>query len=124
MNQDRIIRPSFTRNDERGLLRELLNEGEWRSVVTGEMVVGSRMGNHYHKETLVFFFLLTGHAAVILEDIETGARSTLELNALEGIIFQTNESHVLTFTEHTAYLMLKSLPYDPANPDTFDHPLI
>ena len=124
MSDDRILRPSFTRQDDRGLLRELLNEGEWRSVVTGEMVAGSRMGNHYHKETLVFFFLLTGHAAVILKDLATGARSTLELNALEGIIFRTNESHVLTFTEYTEYLMLKSLPYDPANPDTYEHPLI
>ena len=124
MSEDRILRPSFTREDERGLLRELLNEGEWRSVVTGKMLAGSHMGNHYHKETLVFFFLLSGHADVILEDVATGTRSTLQLKALEGIIFQTNESHVLTFTESTEYLMLKSLPYDPANPDTYEHPLI
>lgn len=124
MSEDRILRPTFTREDERGLLRELLNEGEWRSIVTGEMVASSNMGNHYHKETLVFFFLLTGRADVILEDVATGERGTLQLRALEGIIFQTYESHVLTFTEPTQYIMLKSLPYDPANPDTYEHPLI
>ena len=122
--EDRVLRPSFTREDDRGVLRELLNSGEWRSVVQGEMVPGSTMGNHYHKETLVFFFLLTGRASVILEDVATGQRGTLELKALEGIIFQTDESHVLTFEERTEYLMLKSLPYDPDNPDTYEHPLI
>jgi dTDP-4-dehydrorhamnose 3,5-epimerase-like enzyme len=121
---DRILRPSFTRNDDRGVLHELLNAGEWRSVIYGQMAAGSRMGNHYHKETLVFFFLITGRADVILEDIASGERSTLELVALEGIIFQTDESHVLTFTEHTDYVMLKSLPYDPDHPDTYEHPLI
>jgi len=121
---ERILRPSFTRNDDRGAMHELLNGGEWHSVIYGQCVAGSHMGNHYHKETLVLFFLITGRADVILEDIVTGQRSTLELSALEGIIFQTNESHVLTFTEDTNYVMLKSLAYDPDNPDTFEHPLL
>jgi dTDP-4-dehydrorhamnose 3,5-epimerase-like enzyme len=118
-----IIRPTFTRQDERGTLHEILNGGEWRSVVQGEMNVGAVMGNHYHQKTLVFFFLLSGHARVITLDIHSREREQFDLTAMEGVIFPVNVSHSVTFIEHGQYLMLKSLPYDPQNPDTYAYPV-
>jgi dTDP-4-dehydrorhamnose 3,5-epimerase-like enzyme len=118
-----IIRPTFTRQDPRGTLHEILNSGEWRSLVTGEMLTGAVMGNHYHKATLVFFFLLSGRARVITLDIHSGERQAFELAAMEGVIFPVDVTHSVTFTEHSQYLMLKSLPYDPQNPDTYPYPV-
>jgi len=116
-----IIRPSFTRQDARGTLRELLNEGVWQSVVQGEMVAGAVMGNHYHRETRVFFFLVGGRARVVIEHINGGAQEDFEIGAFEGVIFQPDYSHAVIFLADSSYFMLKSLPYDPQNPDTYEH---
>lgn len=118
-----IIRPSFVREDERGTLRELLNSGTWRSVIQGEMAAGAVMGDHYHKETQVFFYLISGSLDAITEDIITGERDSFSLRGGEGVILMPNESHKLTFTGDTVYLLLKSNPYDPNAPDTYHHPL-
>jgi mannose-6-phosphate isomerase-like protein (cupin superfamily) len=118
-----IIKPNFTREDERGTLRELLNGGEWRSVIQGEMKVGAVMGNHYHQNTLVFFFLLSGAADIVTEHTESKERDSFSLGAMEGVMLKTGESHAITFREQGQYLLLKSLPYDPANPDTFHYPV-
>lgn len=118
-----IIRPSFTREDERGTLRELLNTGEWRSLLQGEMKVGAVMGNHYHKETTVFFFLLSGAASIVTEHTETKARDSFTLSALEGVMLVPDESHAITFTAPSSYLLFKSQAYDPQNPDTYHYPV-
>lgn len=123
MNHPRILRPSFTRQDERGTLRELLNHGRWHSLVQGEMKAGAVMGNHYHKETVVFFFLITGRASIKLRHLHTGRTDALILEAMEGIIFETYETHAVTFEEDGMYLLLRSIPYDPQNPDTFKEPV-
>jgi dTDP-4-dehydrorhamnose 3,5-epimerase-like enzyme len=119
----RIIRPSFVRQDERGTLRELLNSGTWGSLVQGEMVAGAVMGNHYHKETVIFFFLLSGRARVVTEHVQTGARDAFRLQALEGVLFPVYESHAVTFEEGGAYLLLRSQAFDPQQTDTFAHPV-
>jgi dTDP-4-dehydrorhamnose 3,5-epimerase-like enzyme len=119
-----IITPSFTRTDERGIFRELLNEGNWQSILHGDSVAGAVMGNHYHLQTLVFFFLLSGAAHIITEHIHTGARDDFHLAAMQGVILRTEESHAITFTAASQYLLLKSQVYDPQAPDTYHHPLI
>jgi quercetin dioxygenase-like cupin family protein len=118
-----ILQPSFTRSDQRGILRELLNQGVWQSILQGEMVTGAVMGNHYHQQTQVFFFMLSGQVEGVTENVQTQARDHFILNALEGVILQPNISHKLTFAQGGAFLLLKSLPYDPQNPDTFHYPV-
>lgn len=121
--QHEILRPSFTRTDERGTLRELLNSGVWQSILQGEMDAGAVMGNHYHQETEVFFFVISGEVAAITEDIHSKARDSFTLHALEGVILHPNVSHKLTFTQGGQFLLLKSNLYDPQNPDTYHYPI-
>jgi len=119
-----IIQPSFSRQDERGTLHELMNSGIWQSIITGEMKSGAIMGNHYHKETEVFFFLFSGALDAITEHVDTKSQDQFSLKAMQGVILNTNESHKLTFTEPSHYLLLKSKPYDPENPDTYHYDVI
>ncbi len=118
-----VLRPTFTRNDERGILREILNTGVWQSLLQGEMKAGAVMGNHYHQETEVFFFLLSGQVRVVTEHTQTKARDEFTLKALEGVMLRVMESHAITFQEPSVYLLFKSLPYDPQAPDTYHYPV-
>lgn len=120
---NRILQPSFTRTDARGVLTELLNEGRWESILTGAMHSGAVIGNHYHQETLVFFFLLSGAAEVKTIHVETHERDQFRLKANEGVLLPVNESHAIAFTEYSTFLMLKSKQYDPQHPDTIAYPV-
>lgn len=119
----KIVTPGFERKDERGVFREVLNGFEARTFVCGEMKAEAILGNHYHKRTRVFFYLTRGAARVATVDVETGAKDAFELTANQGIFFEVNESHALRFTAESEFVMLKSRPYDPADPDTYRYPV-
>jgi len=118
-----IIKPSFTRSDTRGVLTEILNGGHWESILNGDMKPGAVMGNHYHNDTVVFFYLTSGAVTVKTIDVQTGERDTFQLGANEGVMLYTGESHAIHFDEQSGFIMLKSKLYDPQNPDTFAYPV-
>jgi hypothetical protein len=122
-DMDRILKPTFERADERGILREVLNEGTWESVLCGTMTPGAIMGNHYHKQTLVFYFLTRGCAQVRTLHTQTGERSEFLLRANEGVLLKPDESHAITYLEESDFLLLKSRRYDPADADTYPFPV-
>ncbi len=113
----------FRRTDERGTLVEVLNTGQWGAVLYGEMRRGAVMGNHFHRRTEVYVFLVRGQARVTAVNVDTGARSESMLATGEGVHLPVNESHALRFLEDSMFIMLKSLPFDPGDPDTFSHPV-
>jgi quercetin dioxygenase-like cupin family protein len=118
-----ILAPAFERNDERGLFREILNQGKWEALITGRMNPGAVIGNHYHKKTHIFFHLSTGSTRIRTIQIGTGEMEDFLLRGGQGIMLPTNESHAIRFLEESEFLMLKSLKYDPSDPDTFDFPV-
>ncbi len=119
----RIVTPSFTRVDERGSFVEALNAGRWEVVICGRMKRDAVLGNHYHKKTEVFFFLTDGKAAVKTVGVYTQERDEFTLGAHEGVILPTGESHAIVFLEDSGFIMLKSVRYDPDDPDTFPYPV-
>jgi dTDP-4-dehydrorhamnose 3,5-epimerase-like enzyme len=114
-----IIKPTFERNDDRGIFRELINIGNWESLANGQMRPGAVMGNHYHKRTQVYFHLLQGSARIRTVRVDTGERDEFLLNANQGVILVANESHAIEFLEESQFLMLKSRRFDAADPDTY-----
>ncbi len=118
-----IVTAGFERRDSRGVFREVLNGFEARTFVCGEMKEGAVLGNHYHKRTRVFFYLTRGAARVVTWNVESGERDGFDLEANQGCFFEVNESHAVRFTQKSEFVMLKSLPYDALDPDTFSHPV-
>ena len=113
-----ILPPRFERRDDRGVFREVLAGFPAGTVVCGRMNAGAVMGNHYHRRTRVFFYLLAGEADVRTVDVETGAKERFRLEENRGVYLEPGESHAIQFGEDSEFLMVKSLPYDPADPDT------
>ena len=118
-----IVVPGFERRDDRGIFREVVNKFDARTLVCGEMKAGAVLGNHFHRRTRVFFYLAHGEAEVSTLNVETGEKDLFSLRENQGVVFEVNESHAVRFLRDGEFTMLKSLAYDPADPDTFPHPV-
>jgi quercetin dioxygenase-like cupin family protein len=118
-----IVVPGFERRDDRGVFREVVNGFDARTLVSGEMKAGAVLGNHYHRRTRVFFYLARGEADVSTLQVETGEKDRFSLRENQGVVFEVNETHAIRFLRDGEFMMLKSLPYDPADSDTFPHPV-
>ena len=77
------------------------------------------MGNHYHKLTRMFFFLLQGEARVDVVKVASGVRSSQRLIGGEGIYLERDEAHAIRFSQESTYLLLKSRRFSLTDTDTF-----
>jgi quercetin dioxygenase-like cupin family protein len=118
-----ILKPSFERQDDRGLFQELLNTGTWETAVYARMNPDAVLGNHYHKKTEIFLYLLTGTAEIRTVHVQSGQRDQFRLEAGSGVILHAYHSHAIRFTKESEVFMLKSLRYDEADPDTYSFPV-
>ena len=120
-----IKKPSFENKDERGLFQEVLNDPNlsWTTLNRGSMKAGSIVGNHYHKKTKAFVFLIKGKAKVIVENVTTGERETGILDEGTGILLNEYHSHAIQFLTDAEFITLKT-KYDPKSPDTYKHKVL
>jgi quercetin dioxygenase-like cupin family protein len=118
-----ILTPSFERKDDRGTFQEVLNDGSWEALICGRMNPDAVLGNHYHKKTVIFFYLASGSARITTIHVEKEDKDVFFLKSGQGVILSTNESHAIRFIEESDFVMLKSLRYDPADPDTYPFPV-
>ena len=116
-----ILNPSFERIDDRGIFREILNDGHWEALICGRMKPDAVMGNHYHKKTVIFFCLTSGSAEIATIHVENGEKDAFLLKSGQGVILNTNESHAIRFIEESDFVMLKSVRYNAADPDTYQY---
>ncbi len=118
-----VMKPEYERNDDRGLFQELLSTGPWESLIRAEMLKGAVIGNHYHKVTKIFFFLVRGLVRIRTVNVETGDRDDFTIEAGQGTMLLPYESHAIEFMDNSEIIMLKTHRYDPKSPDTFDYPV-
>jgi quercetin dioxygenase-like cupin family protein len=60
------------------------------------------IGNHYHRKTLIFFYLTSGLARITTIHVETEDKDDFLLRAGQGVILNTNESHASGFIEESS----------------------
>jgi quercetin dioxygenase-like cupin family protein len=118
-----VVTPAFSRKDERGDFTEIIKGFSARALLSGRMKAGAVIGNHYHQKTRLFFYVQSGRVEVRTVDVATGERDRLELSSGQGVVLEPGESHAIRFAEESSWLMLKSEPHDPDDPDTFAHPV-
>lgn len=117
------LTPTFIRSDNRGIFIEAINGTRFANVSFGMMRRGAVMGNHYHKKTKVFFYIINGKAIVDTIDPRTGKMKTVVLKENQGILFPPYCSHAIRFSRKTTFVMGKTIKYDKENSDTFMHPV-
>ncbi len=113
------VKPTYIREDERGSFIEIINSQRWENISYGALRKGSVIGNHYHKETIVFFFLLDGDCVVEIKNVKTGRhlRETIQKN--QGIILTPYLFHQIIFLKSGNYILAKSKKFDFTNTDIY-----
>lgn len=110
------LKPYVTREDPRGRLIGLLNEGNWEEFNYLETAAGNSRGGHYHEHTLEVFFILAGEIDVelsapdsppIIERVSTG----------DVFMIEPGETHTFHCRTDTSWINVLSSRFDPANPD-------
>ncbi len=119
----RIVKPSFRREDGRGLFVEILGEGPWETVIHGAMAKDAVMGNHYHEKTVAFFYLVKGSADIGIRNVANGKEDSLTLHAGEGVYFHPYETHLIRYAEPSDFIFLKSRRFSKDDPDLVSAPL-
>ena len=119
--KNRIIKPSYKREDKRGILLEIVKDKLFVDALYGEMSKGSIIGNHYHKKTLAFLHLIEGKAHIFSNNLKNGKKSDFILNKGEGVLFGLYESHAAEFLENSKFLLFKDKTFDKKNPDIHSH---
>lgn len=87
------------------------------------MNAGAVLGNHYHKQTRMFFFVTTGLAKIDLVKVDSGERRSHDIESQHGLHLEPGEAHAIRFAKESTFLLLKSQPFDENNPDTFPYPV-
>ena len=92
--------------DERRTLTQLLT-ANIKQVNVYDVNPGVELGNHYHKETVEYFYVLQG---------------TLEANgkkmwAGDLFVFYPQTPHVIKTKEYCRFMTFLTVPFDKENPD-------
>ena len=116
-----------TFEDERGVIQDVLQDGDFQHATIIRSVAGAVRGNHYHRETWQWLFVISGSIRYVV-GLPAGTVEEGVLRANDLLLTEPNESHALETLEETLFLVLTRGPRggDRYESDTFrlDVPLI
>lgn len=107
----KILQPESTHRTARRNLSQLVT-ADLKQVNLYEASRGAKLGNHYHKSTTEYFYIIKGTFMV-----EVGSAS---FAANPGLLFKVEpyENHVLeALTNKASFLTFLSEPYNDKQPD-------
>jgi len=115
----KIVKPNTVVSDNRGKLIEVLlniNYKQMNHVITKK---GFVRGNHYHKRTREFFYILHGKIVVTVTNIKTKKTTRFTAGPGSCFIIEPYENHTVEFIEDTEWIVLLSENFNPDNPDIY-----
>lgn len=76
-------------------------------------------GNHYHKVTEEFFFVVNGHAKVTIQNVTTKEESSFIVKKGDSFSVYPYNLHTLDFVEDTLIMSFYSKEFDMNDTDIF-----
>lgn len=101
------IKPYMQKLDDRGKILGITQEF-WAEINYIESKKGTARGNHYHKQTVEAFYIISGKIKVVINNIKSG--KIQKVNAIKGDIFVINpyEKHTFTVLEDSSWINMLS----------------
>jgi uncharacterized cupin superfamily protein len=87
-----------------------------------ELRAGSTRGNHCHKVKEEYFYVIQGEVALLVQDVESGARDSLRLCAGDLAFISTGVAHASQITQPGQALEFSKTRFDPN--DSCRHPVV
>ena len=107
----------YTKNmDERGGFLGITRD-RWAEVNFIETGAGQVRGNHFHRETVELFFIVSGEIQITIQNVNSGKKE--EFLATKGDIFIVDPMEIHTFhtLSDSQWINMLSHPLDLDNPD-------
>lgn len=109
------------KEDVRGKLLGLLNEGLWEEINYLETRAGETRGNHYHANTVEVFFIISGD--IDIEVIQADGKIHRDhLVAGDVLRIEPGETHTFHCSTDTSWINVLSKRFDPQTPDLHPGP--
>jgi oxalate decarboxylase/phosphoglucose isomerase-like protein (cupin superfamily) len=102
-----ITHPPVVFKDPRGEIIDLVDNFPFSYATVIHSAKGVERGNHYHKKTVQYVYLLTGKLRA-LSQMPGGEVKSAELNPGDLVMNEPNESHALISLEESTFLVLTS----------------
>ncbi len=119
----KMIERYFQFEDERGKLEGLINIGNWKELNLISSDKDMTRGNHYHKNTLELFIILSGRINVVCQKIVNGqlASEMTEKEVKTGDVFLIEPyiNHIFYVLEDSQWINALSIPIEQNNPDIY-----
>lgn len=119
-----VVQPSSGLQSPR-LKRLMLSQGELAQFYDGddgiryiaqiELQAGSVRGNHYHKIKQEWIYMMSGEVTLIVEDLASKARESVQLDAGDLAFIQTGIVHTLQVTKSGQAIEFSTARFDPAD---------
>ena len=77
-------------------------------------------GNHFHKETEEYFYIIKGRVSVSLTDINSNEKQVFIIETGECFHVYPYQMHVLSFIEDTHIMSFYSKEFDPNDTDIYE----
>lgn len=114
----KLLNPEFKHSDDRRTITQLFT-GWVEQVNTYEAKKGSTLGNHYHKHTIEYFYILKGTATVYLEDTVTHSAWSQVIRSGDLFVVHPYEFHTIDCLTDVEMMTFLSMPYDKDKPDIY-----
>lgn len=90
--------------DDRGAIRDIFTDGGKEAVTVITSVKGAVRGNHYHKRSVQYVFVVSGKLAAYSQKLGEKTIERHMLGAGDLIIHEPNEVHAFVAEEDTVFL--------------------
>lgn len=103
----KVIQIKTTHQDERGEIKDIIEQIDFNGATIIESKKGSIRGNHYHKKTIQYIFVLSGKLKAKSKKVD---KSMVEVVVEPGdlISHEQLEAHCFEAIEDSLFLVLSS----------------
>lgn len=105
-----LVHRTIAHRDERGVIVDVLLDYSVEHVATFSSKKGAVRGNHYHKESVAFIFVLVGKLQYSYRMVGETEVKVIEVGNKDLLRIDPLEVHTVTALEDSVFLMLTHGP--------------
>ena len=113
-----LLQPEFEHTDSRRSLKQLLT-ADIKQVNTYQVTKGAMLGEHYHKLTYEYFYVVKGSFLVVLRSIGVKGKVSQVLNKESLFCVQPFIVHTLEALTNGEIITFLTKPYTKEHSDTY-----
>lgn len=114
----KILEPEFVHTDPRRSLKQLLT-ADIKQVNVYNVSTNSVLGNHYHKETTEYFYVVKGSIFLELHDMKTGQETRRIFTNGDMFAVHPYEVHKIECFSEAKIMTFLTKEFTQENPDLY-----